>query len=1075
MSRVLLVLIVVLALVGGGLWLGTAERGPRAAQPVAPAPAEPVRAAADVAPPPAVAATPSPSPAPASAPATREAAAGTLEAELAGAQWVAGRVVFPAGTPLDEEAFVVADGKDFADGKDQRARVESDGRFRVAFSAETRSGSFRLEARYLYLDKSARWKRGGDEPVLEPKLGARIEGRVTPPPGADAASAIGKVQLASVETRDSWDTQAERAVAADLAFHFDALAPREALRLDYDGASFLGHSETFALEPGKTVTVALELQPGVVLGGVVHDESGAPLAKVELQAYVQTRSLPWSLNHNRMATTGADGRFRLDALAAGDVQLDASLQGYRPAQQKLAAQKPEASRAELEFVLERGQTIAGSVRWPDGTPAEAALALTPASQSDPFEAEDAEVQGKSDASGRFTISGLGEGSYRVKAQAVKKEEVTVKSELTGKDRKKTVRSQWSAEAAEVRVGTSDLALTLSTGLALAGRVVDDLGQPLASFRVHATQGDEAMAMFGDGPAHSYRDTDGSFSLDGFTPGEWSVIAEAKGHSASAAARVSVPSEAALTLVVPREATLGGVVLDASGAPVEGARLIVERAEEHAFFDDDKGKTDAHGSFRITGLAPGSVELRAEGSAGAPSAPLALELVAGQALDGLVLRLERGTRLDGEVVSASGRPLAGVSVWVYSEAHFNDSRETDAQGHFEFANVPPGDVHVSAETAEGLHLNASVTVVAGENAHVRLTPPDQLVQLRGRVRAAGEPLAEAQLYAHRLDDDEMYDASGSSAESGADGTYELALPGAGRYQLSVNAWKAQRLSWNVSLEVPAVESFTYDVSIALGRISGRVRDAAGKPLAGIEVESEPEQHDGGAGSGEATTDADGRYELVVPAGRHLVHAGGVERRSPSSANYAEARVGGLVLAEGAELRGVDLVLVAGGALEGRARHADGTPAVDAEIVAEQDGHTRYLGDCDDSGAFHIDGLAPGVLSVRAMSQGGATAVAVSVEIVAGETRHVDFELVPAAYVHVRVRDASNALVGSELSALDAHGQRQPVHGGSQAGDAWLGPLVAGHYTVRAQRDQKTVERELEVTGKEEKLELELVFE
>src|SRR6185503_16820155 len=123
MSRHLLVLIAVLALAGAALWFTTASRTTRGARPVeseAPA-AEVEREAAPLAPAPANAPKAEdedededaePAAVPAATPAHRESAAAN-ESELARAQWIDGRVLFPPGTPDDERVFVTASGKKF--------------------------------------------------------------------------------------------------------------------------------------------------------------------------------------------------------------------------------------------------------------------------------------------------------------------------------------------------------------------------------------------------------------------------------------------------------------------------------------------------------------------------------------------------------------------------------------------------------------------------------------------------------------------------------------------------------------------------------------------------------------------------------------------------------------------------------------------------------------------------------------------------------------------------------------------------------------------------------------------------
>ena len=46
---------------------------------------------------------------------------------------------------------------------------------------------------------------------------------------------------------------------------------------------------------------------------------------------------------------------------------------------------------------------------------------------------------------------------------------------------------------------------------------------------------------------------------------------------------------------------------------------------------------------------------------------------------------------------------------------------------------------------------------------------------------------------------------------------------------------------------------------------------------------------------------------------------------------------------------------------------------------------------------------------------------------------------------------------------------------ESGEAWLGPLVPGRYTVTAQRDGRKVDRVFEVEGEEKQMEIEIVFE
>jgi len=264
-----------------------------------------------------------------------------------------------------------------------------------------------------------------------------------------------------------------------------------------------------------------------------------------------------------------------------------------------------------------------------------------------------------------------------------------------------------------------------------------------------------------------------------------------------------------------------------------------------------------------------------------------------------------------------------------------------------------------------------------------------------------------------------------------------------------------------------------VTVPVGRISGRLTDAHGAPLAGVVVHSEPERHEGGShGWARARSGADGRYELLVPAGQHAVSAGGPHRwgYGEEGQKHAEARVGGLAVAENGHVRGVDLVLVPGAVLAGVVR-AGGASAGRAEIFVEGG---ASLGMSDENGRFEIAGIAPGTQRVRARARGAAMREAVQIELQAGETRRIELELSPATLVRLTVLQGGTP-VGSELRVLDENGRPQVVETSSENGKAACGPLTPGRYSVRAQRDGKTVAREFEVTAGEKELALELVFE
>ena len=87
--------------------------------------------------------------------------------------------------------------------------------------------------------------------------------------------------------------------------------------------------------------------------------------------------------------------------------------------------------------------------------------------------------------------------------------------------------------------------------------------------------------------------------------------------------------------------------------------------------------------------------------------------------------------------------------------------------------------------------------------------------------------------------------------------------------------------------------------------------------------------------------------------------------------------------------------------------------------------------------------------------------------------VDLVLIAATPVHVRALSSAGAPIGCEIEAVDSRGERVLLQLG-ETGEAWLGPLVPGSYSLRARRDARLVERALTLAGSEPSLEIELRF-
>lgn len=1045
---------------------------------------------------------------------SRQAALTPHEQELREARWVEGRVLLPPGTPADERVFVIARGRDFEHGPPHRAEVGSAGSFRVAFEKKTRSGRLELEARYLHLEKAEPVKlKDVKAPIeLRPELGGALAGKLVLPGDSPypAAELAGKTIELVKHGEDSLHVfgGAFRSVkiGQDLGFEFGGL-PAGEYELAFDPGSFVPEQvEGLNVEPGKVRPVDVPLEIGLALSGRTIDDAGRPVPKARVLARSE-RSGDWSPGRHRTAESDEKGAFQIRGLVPGKVGLQALSLGFDGARLELGTLAERDVREGLELVLRRGHSIAGRVLWPDGTPAAQAWLQVVAEDARDFSRgpDDWREDGfQTAADGSFRITGLDEGSFRVEARAVRVEEVLVKSELTGRERKKKQRTTLRATAEGVAVGTEDLALTLGTGLVVSGRVVDDLGAPVGEFTIVAGR----RVQLGPNSWHAedelarrFESPDGSFELEGFQPGDWEVKASGKGHGESAPARVEVPGPLeVIELVAPRAAIVRGVVLDPDGNRLPLAEILIGQSWRMGWSSRSDERADEEGAFELTELHPGQVELRARHE-GRVSAELALELAPGEELASVELRLSRGGSLTGDVRDAQGRALAGREVEVRNwSVDYHETFVTDAAGEFAADEVPPGSCQVTLRASEAelrsvrgepvdedvLERREHVVIVAGETAHVTLTPPElEPVRLSGRVVAGKEPLAGANLWFFT----QRFNGS-PSGETGEDGRYSVTLGRPGSYR--VNVWDGSSgLAYSTSLEVPAAASFEYDISFPVGSIAGRVLGPDREPIAGIEVEAQ--RHEGESWSntsGQAMTDEEGRYRLRVPAGTYVVTAGGDGAFRKSFENsgrpsFGEACVEDVVVGPEGRVEGIDLVLDLGGTIEGVVRWEDGRAAEDAYLEVLDANDTEIASDgtrrrirghgAGAGGRFELEGIAPGTVVVRVRSQDPPGIARAEVQVRAGEVERVELVLRPATWLVIEVLDKSGAEVEAELEVLDEPGRgRQAWLYPEHVGRWWAGPLEPGRYTVRARRGGKQLEQVVTLSS-EARRELELVFQ
>jgi hypothetical protein len=565
-SALVLALLAVFGLVGVGSLAfllsddRVASAGPSATAPARPSPASHEAEESEVLIP---ARTETPA---AEAPAASEKRSEADEAELAEALWVEGRVILPPDTPLGEVVEVVADGRKFEKRELHRVRVGAHGRFRVAFSKRTKRGTLKIDAPHLYLPVSTRLRLKSlpDEIVLEPEVGGRITGVLLPP--AITEEEHDKLRERSVglqgwllSTGQSYGRTSR--LDENLAFDLRGIPPMPDYELEFDCGFLPPHQESdVRIGPGEDRRLEIELPLGAHVQGSVLDENGAPVEGVKVFAWYKRWQGSWESNESREAEVAEDGSFAIQGVPAGKITVVGEKVGYVDARAELGELAEGDLREGVALVMGRGHSVRGSVRWPDGRPVAQAIVVLEERETESgmttFEQisyiDDTAVKTAGD--GRFVITGLGEGPFDIEARAKpdwdpeqdpagESGAVEASSRIRSKIRRSR-RAFWTARAEAAQAG-ADLALTLTSGLAIEGEVFDDLGARLDRFRVRASPYD---------PAQPWVDwTQGTGRVFGPYPsGTYTVAAEREAAKAKGTIRLSPGAEQEIELALEEQ-------------------------------------------------------------------------------------------------------------------------------------------------------------------------------------------------------------------------------------------------------------------------------------------------------------------------------------------------------------------------------------------------------------------------------------------------------------------------------------------------------------------------------------------
>ncbi len=616
-------------------------------------------------------------------PRPREDTARELRIVLEGGRRAIGTVVGPSGEPVAGARVTLE--KSVRSGSARRlflARFhgtgvplegtsDADGRFAIQ---DVPAGTFDLEATAPGWARAARpglevlaeaAETDFGEIELEP--GAALEGRITDARGA----AVEGAEVFATETEEELvfvgvggDDDAPAAVsAADGSFTVPDRRPGEKVDLRVEASGYATASVA-GVEAPTVRPLSVRLFRSSKLRGHVVDSTGRPVAGalVWLQILTVRGNTSSSMQSGR-TTTAEDGRFTIEEVSPGEIELHVRADGYRSAELKSLTVEPERDLEDLRIVLEPGATISGRVTDALGRPVPGAMVLV-SEQGTRFGG--LQSLDDTDAEGRYRLEGVSPGRRTVFARH---------------DDHPPVSREIDAE-----LGDNLLDLAFEGGATVSGRVLGPAGEPVAGAEINL--GTTSMLVrFGGDSQPGLSDTSGAFSIGGVAAGTYTLQAQKEGYATGVVEDLEVGAGDlhGVEIRLSRGSAIVGRLLGLDRSDYLRVQIIAVRPP--ATFS--LGRIEAEGGYRIDDLAPGEYTVRAQVGQRGRSAQGTASVVEGAAETLLDLEFRGGLTLSG-VVLRGDEPLTGTTVSadgldVASEA----GGVTDSRGRFELRGLEPG--------------------------------------------------------------------------------------------------------------------------------------------------------------------------------------------------------------------------------------------------------------------------------------------------------------------------------------------------------------------------------------------------
>ncbi|HKH49700.1 MAG TPA: carboxypeptidase-like regulatory domain-containing protein [Thermoanaerobaculia bacterium] len=612
-----------------------------------------------------------------------------------------------------------------------------------------------------------------------------------------------------------------------------------------------------ALDParlGVDRAPALALARAGAVAGRVVDTAGNAIAGAWVSAVSTAPKEPVLAS----ALTGADGTFHLGGLKPGELySFQAAKTAFLPAAREALVPVPGKGGPPLAIVLAPARAALGRVLDQKKHPVAGAQVRLSAAQTGagPHESPRG-PDAVSDARGRFTVAEIPSLALDVEVSKQGFARATVRN------------FKIPLGHGPVDLGT----VTLRPGVLLSGVVINGQSRPIVGASVfHVAElrpPSDLVERLRDQAPDAVTGSDGRFALADLRQGEPAhLLVFAKGFLPVTVRGIHPPTATPLRIELAAGADLAGRIVDPEGAPVSGAEIALTWQPTLPGRDDiptgrpvsKRASTNRDGQFRFTEMPAGKATLTASaaGFITLEDQPLVLPQAPGEEKE---VVLQRGSTLEGRVVTTVGAPVAGVRVLAGAASGMSDD-----DGVFRVDGVRPGPLVVEAVHPHYKRFRQRIRIEEQVN-HLDIELAAGTT-VRGRVvDGSAQPVPAATAVLETVERNEVL---AYQARTDADGLFTLEDVAAGRYRLraSANGFTDGELPQEVVVQREIVEG----LEVVLGKggaITGRVLGLETEELPQVTVSA---MHEAGE-SRVAELDAAGNYALRdLRAGAWLLQA------------------------------------------------------------------------------------------------------------------------------------------------------------------------------------------------------------